>query len=83
LRVTDLARGPGRLASAMQIDKSCDGLDLCGDSPLWLGAAMRPVGPIGASIRIGISREVHRPYRFYEIGNPHVSGPRRMRFSAP
>jgi DNA-3-methyladenine glycosylase len=83
LRVTDLARGPGRLASAMQIDKSCDGLDLCGDSPLWLGAALRQGGPIGVSVRIGISREAHRPYRFYEIDNPHVSGPRRMRFAAP
>jgi DNA-3-methyladenine glycosylase len=83
LRVKDLARGPGRLASAMQIDKSCDGLDLCsGESPLWLGAAVRRAGPIGVSIRIGISREAHRMYRFYEIGNPHVSGPRRMRSAA-
>ena len=87
LRVTDLARGPGRLAAAMEIDRSCDGLDLCGDSALWLGSAVRPAGPIGVSIRIGISREAHRPYRFYEIGNPHVSGPRRLslfaRESAP
>jgi DNA-3-methyladenine glycosylase len=82
VRITDLARGPGRLASAMQIDKSCDGLDLCGDSPLWLGAPVHPAGPIGVSIRIGVSREVHRMYRFYEIDNPHVSGPRRMRTAA-
>ena len=83
LRVTDLARGPGRLATAMQIDRSCDGLDLCGGSPLWLGTEARPAGPIGVSIRIGISREAHRLYRFYEIGNPHVSGPRRLSLSAP
>jgi DNA-3-methyladenine glycosylase len=83
LRVTDLARGPGRLASAMQIDKRCDGLDLCGANPLWLGTAVRPAGPIGVSIRIGISREAHRLYRFYEIENPHVSGPRRLRTVAP
>jgi DNA-3-methyladenine glycosylase len=82
LRETDLARGPGRLASAMRIDRGCDGLDLCGDGPLWLGTSAQPSGPIGVSIRIGISREIHRLYRFYEIGNPHVSGPRRLRFPA-
>ena len=32
----DLARGPGRLARAMQIDFSLDGLDLCAAGPLWL-----------------------------------------------
>jgi DNA-3-methyladenine glycosylase len=82
-RETDIARGPGRLAAAMRIDRSCDGLDLCsGESPLWLGSAARPSGEIGVSIRIGISREAHRLYRFYEVGNPNVSGPQRMRSAA-
>src|SRR6202012_949239 len=35
-RVHDLARGPGRLAMAMRIDLSLDGLDLCQKGPLWL-----------------------------------------------
>lgn len=74
----DLARGPGRLASAFAIDKRLDGIDLCAAGPLWLGAAIRPAGAIGASVRIGITKEVHRQLRFYERGNPFVSGPRRI-----
>ncbi len=72
----DLARGPGRLAAAMQLDKRYDGLDLCGPGPLWLGAAVRPAGEIGISVRIGITRAVYKPWRFYERGNPFVSGPK-------
>ena len=75
----DLARGPGRLAQALGVDLRHDGLDLCGeDSPLWLGAAVRSVGDIGVSVRIGITREAHRPLRFFERGNPCVSGPRKL-----
>jgi DNA-3-methyladenine glycosylase len=78
-RLIDLARGPGRLAAAMGIDKRFDGLDLCaGTSPLWIGTAERPQGPIGVSARIGISRAAHRRLRFYERGNPYVSGPQRL-----
>lgn len=78
MRLRDLARGPGRLAAAFGIDRKFDGTDLCGKGPLWLGTAVRAVGRIGASPRIGISREVERRLRFYERGNPHVSGPKRL-----
>jgi DNA-3-methyladenine glycosylase len=78
-RLFDLARGPGRLSAAMRIDRRFDGLDLCsGRSPLWLGTAVRPVGEIGVTTRIGLSREAHRTLRFYERGSPFVSGPRRL-----
>ena len=36
-RLRDLTRGPGRLAAALRIDRSLDGLDLCREGPLWLG----------------------------------------------
>ena len=63
----------------MQIDKRLDGLDLCSrKSPIWLGTAVQPVGEIGVTTRIGLSREAHRLLRFYERGNPFVSGPRRL-----
>jgi len=78
-RLTDLARGPGRLAQAMAIDRSLDGIDLCARSALWLASEVRPPGRIATSVRIGISKEMHRPLRFYEAGNPHVSGPRALR----
>ena len=75
----DLARGPGRLSAAMWIDMRNDGVDLCTDGSLWLGPAVRQVGPIGESVRIGLTREVKRVLRFYESGNPFVSGPKRLR----
>jgi DNA-3-methyladenine glycosylase len=79
-RLRDIARGPGRLAEAMGIDKRFDGIDLCDrKSTLWLGSAVRPPAPIGVSVRIGISRAVDRKLRFYERGNPFVSGPLRLR----
>jgi DNA-3-methyladenine glycosylase len=78
-RLLDLTRGPGRLAQAFQIDKRLDGLNLCSSQKIWLGDSVRATGKIGKSIRIGINREVHRLYRFYERGNPFVSGLKRMR----
>ena len=73
----DLARGPGRLAQAMDIGPQHDGVDLCAARPLWLGDSVRPAGKIGRSGRIGISRETRRLLRFYERGSPYVSGPKR------
>jgi DNA-3-methyladenine glycosylase len=78
-RAADLTRGPGRLAAAMAIDRSCDGIDLCTPGPLWLGRVARPEGAIGLSTRIGLSVEANRLLRFYERGNPFVSGPARLR----
>ena len=80
-RVVDLARGPGRLASALDIDRRHDGADLCGGGPLWLAADGSPSRRIGRSVRIGITREVGRKLRFFERDNAFVSGPRHL--SAP
>jgi DNA-3-methyladenine glycosylase len=74
----DLARGPGRLATALDIDRRLNGADLCASGPLWLGSAVRPPGPIGRSQRIGLSREIERKLRFFERDNPHVSGTRGL-----
>jgi DNA-3-methyladenine glycosylase len=79
-RLTDLARGPGRLTAALAIDKRVDGIDLCAaKSPIWLGAGLRRAPKIGVSVRIGISRAARRRLRFYERGSPFVSGPLRLR----
>jgi DNA-3-methyladenine glycosylase len=78
-RLADLARGPGRLAEAMAVDRRLDGIDLCSRSPLWLASEVRPPGRVVASPRIGISKETTRLLRFYEAGNPHVSGPSALR----
>jgi DNA-3-methyladenine glycosylase len=73
----DLARGPGRLALAMAIDLRYNGVDLCTDPSLWLGAAEPEHRvAVAATTRIGLSRAQGRPLRFYERGSPFVSGPR-------
>ena len=77
-QLRDLTRGPGRLTEAMGIDRAYDGLDLCQDSPLWLGTAVKSTGSIGQSVRIGLTKEAERLLRFFERGNPFVSGPRRL-----
>ena len=78
-RLRDLARGPGRLAAALRIDRRLDGLDLCREGPLWLGRSDQEPGEIGESVRIGISREANRLLRFYLRGSPFVSGPRSLK----
>ena len=77
-RLRDLARGPGRLAAALRIDRSLDGLDLCRKGPLYLGRGDPEPGEIGRSVRIGISRDAERPLRFYLRGSPFVSGRRSL-----
>ena len=78
-QILDLARGPGRVASAFRINLKLDGLNLVdGKGALWLGSAVRKTGPIGESIRIGITKDADRILRFYELGSPFVSGPKRL-----
>ena len=87
----DLARGPGRLTQAYGIGPSFDGVDLCSGHGLWIGrldpavqttgqaaAQPEPVRAVGVTTRIGLSRETHRLLRFYEVGSPFVSGPRKL-----
>ena len=80
-KLTDLARGPGRLAAALQVDRRLDGTDLCANGPLWLGTAVRESGRISTTVRIGITHERNQLLRFLEVGNPFVSGPQRNKTS--
>jgi DNA-3-methyladenine glycosylase len=79
-----LTRGPGRLAKAFQINRSHDGVDLCGENALWLGAIVEDGAENAAqrvireTVRIGITRAADHVLRFYEAGNPFVSGPKRL-----
>jgi DNA-3-methyladenine glycosylase len=74
----DLARGPGRLTMALGIGQSFDGRDLCTGRDLWIGVIETRDVPIGVTKRIGLSREMHRPLRFFEPGSAFVSGPRKL-----
>jgi DNA-3-methyladenine glycosylase len=77
-RVRDLARGPGRLSAALEIDRRLDGIDLCQAGPLWLGSDDRAFGEIGQGKRIGITRAADSLLRFYLRGNRFVSGPQAL-----
>lgn len=90
MELLDLTRGPGRLAAALRIERSLDGLDLFSRGPLWLGELVRskiahqstPVDALVATtVRIGITRAADRLFRFYERGSPFVSGPKRLLLS--
>ncbi len=76
-RLRDLARGPGRLAAALRVDRRLDGLDLCRKGPLWLGRDSHEPGQIAQSRRIGIAKNADRLLRFYLSGSPFVSAPNR------
>lgn len=82
-KLADLARGPGRLATALQIDRRLDGVDLCADGPLWLGTPVRKTAQIHVTVRIGITRDLDRPLRFFEVGSRFVSGPLNGKRSDP
>lgn len=78
-----LARGPGRLGQAFGLDLTSNGSDLVGGA-VWIGGSPVLRGPVRASPRVGISRAVEEPWRFYEVG-PWASarpglprGPRAM-----
>jgi DNA-3-methyladenine glycosylase len=78
-RLADLGRGPGRLTKALRVDLGQDGEDLCAAGPLWLATTAQKIGTIGKSVRIGITRDANRLLRFYERGNAHVSGTKKLR----
>lgn len=76
--VRDLCRGPGRLCSALAIDRSFDGIDLFVHPTLWLADAAGKRVRAQRSRRIGITRAQELRLRFYEAGSPFVSGPARL-----
>ena len=76
-RDRDLCSGPARLAQAFGIDRQQDGIDLVsGKSGFALldDGVAPPPDPVSGP-RIGISRAVEHPWRWYVGGNVHVSKP--------
>jgi len=76
-RTTDalkLASGPGRLAEAFDIDLRFNGNRLGKEIQL---RARDSEPEISSGPRIGITKAVDLEWRFYETGNPYVSGSKR------
>jgi DNA-3-methyladenine glycosylase len=63
-RETDLLNGPGKLAQALAIDHSHNGIDLFDSvSPIRLIPGEKPT-TVNATPRIGITKATERPWRF-------------------
>jgi DNA-3-methyladenine glycosylase len=77
-RLRDLARGPGRLTAALQIDRRHDGIDLLRRGPLWIGSDGAAVGSIGQSVRVGLTKAADARLRFFVAGSGYLSGARRL-----
>lgn len=73
LKLRDLTNGPGKVCAALGIDKGLYGHDLTVE-PLVLGfAPLLPGETIGRSPRVGISKNIDAPKRFFIEGNEFVS----------
>lgn len=74
-RDVDLARGPARLASCLGLGADQNGTDLCDGTSLVRLESMpsRRRPGVVAGPRVGISRAVERPWRFWSGDHPTVS----------
>ena len=68
----DLCRGPGRLCQAFAIELPDTLTDVVARDDLWLEAA-KSEPFVSRSPRVGITRAVERPWRFFVPGSPFVS----------
>jgi DNA-3-methyladenine glycosylase len=69
-------RGPGLLCRAMAIDRSLNGVDLCGDELYIAQPARKPRMHVVHRPRIGVDYAgvwAHELLRFYIDGNPWIS----------
>jgi DNA-3-methyladenine glycosylase len=65
-----LCRGPGRLAPALGVDRSLDGIDLLTSDVLWIeSGAPVPRSRLDVTPRVGISVAIDRPWRWLEAGS--------------
>jgi DNA-3-methyladenine glycosylase len=78
VRIGDVARGPGRLAAALRIDRRHDGIDLFHRGELWIGSDGSETGRIGESVRIGLTQGADARLRYYLAGSGYLSGARRL-----
>ncbi|MGE5410968.1 MAG: DNA-3-methyladenine glycosylase [Clostridiales bacterium] len=69
----NLANGPGKLCMAFGITKEYNGTDLSGERIFLLDQKKIPEENIISTTRIGITKSVELPWRFYIKNNPYVS----------
>ncbi len=71
--IFNLTSGPGKVCKSFGFNKEHSGIDLTGNFIYLLNAPKLQKSKIGVSKRIGISKSVDLPWRFFEIGNPFLS----------
>lgn len=73
LKLRDLTNGPGKVCAALGIDKALYEHDLTVEPLVLDFAPLLPGEMIGSSPRVGISKNVDAPRRFFIEGNEFVS----------
>ncbi|MBS4871128.1 MAG: DNA-3-methyladenine glycosylase [Atopobium sp.] len=73
LKLRDLTNGPGKVCAALGIDKELYGHDLTVEPLVLEFAPLLPGETIGSSPRVGISKNIDAPKRFFIEGNEFVS----------
>ena len=73
LKLRDLTNGPGKVCAALGIDKELYGHDLTVEPLVLDFAPLLPGETIGCSPRVGISKNIDAPKRFFIEGNEFVS----------
>ena len=73
LKLRDLTNGPGKVCAALGIDKELYGHELTVEPLVLEFAPLLPGETIGCSPRVGISKNIDAPKRFFIEGNAFVS----------
>ena len=73
LKLRDLTNGPGKVCAALGIDKELYGHELTVEPLVLEFAPLLPGETIGCSPRVGISKNIDAPKRFFIEGNVFVS----------
>lgn len=73
LKLRDLTNGPGKVCAALGIDKELYGHDLTVEPLVLDFASLLPGETMGSSPRVGISKNIDAPKRFFIEGNAFVS----------
>lgn len=73
LKLRDLTNGPGKVCAALDIDKELYGHGLTVEPLVLDFAPLLPGEIIGSSPRVGISKNIDAPKRFFIEGNAFVS----------
>lgn len=79
-KARDLTNGPAKFCAALDVTRAQDGVDLCDlHSPLWIArnpgadTVRESCGPVITTTRIGITKAVDWPLRFYLDQSEFVS----------